>query len=180
MSSSLRELASQLVNDALRDNEWDGGDELLLLITLVDNKIDCAERILFSISLFLYEFNFENKNYIFCDSLKIFIRILFHFEMIICHEFEFTLIEKNYLLALSILMRMSNSSFGIGTIAFVWSLLVDVDDSVDVDVEDEDGELGKLLIIAVVAIVSISLDISVLSFFSGPFCVSVVVGISFF
>jgi hypothetical protein len=56
----------------------------------------------------------------------------------------------------------------------------DVEDSVVVDVDEADGELGGLFIIVVAIVDSTSLTISVVSnAFTVSFSVSVVVGISF-
>ncbi len=94
--------------------------------------------------------------------------------------------KQSYLLALSILIRISSSSLGSGTIGFVGSLgslhvdTEDVEDSVVVDVDEADGELGGLFIIVVAIVDSTSLTISVVSnAFTVSFSVSVVVGISF-
>jgi len=84
------------------------------------------------------------------------------------------------------LIRISSSSLGSGTIGFVGSLgslhvdTEDVEDSVVVDVDEADGELGGLFIIVVAIVDSTSLTISVVSnAFTVSFSVSVVVGISF-
>lgn len=62
-SSLFNELTSQLVNDARRESEWDGGELLFVLSTLfelpcaLESKIDCADRWLVSISLFFLFIN---------------------------------------------------------------------------------------------------------------------------